>query len=629
MFHLLDERLYKKLLENYLAPIFLPSLSPDFEDVIMRKLIKSSYKDNLSDILASMIETGTFDQLVQQRLMSLRSKWKGYVLQNTWLRSSQWDKKTVNRVYNICSTNDIVSMSPMEVLDLFISPRKWTVLPSTIYERVLSDIDYPSITEFNELMEWFVFACKEVINLKDQAPFLTSSQTSVIGDMVFNSKRSINSILETWRVDYKTIPNSQRYIIGKLISILDPKSIDDYLILTETKLHTTFTEQFSEFSQWHMGLVGKLRESYEASAQVNSGFSEQCTQDRLSSAVGILLWIAKDIFPNPLKDHLAKITIDEFNRLVVARSKDITVDTTKTRWSVGTTHSASYMYDTFNRLFKIISPEYTNNKFYTDLLCTSTKSSVLNSIENMNIQANKADNSEKILTDEEIDSLISLACPVGVLAIIILREVALRHSAIKYLRLRDIWADDAPKDTWAIREKFNKLRYVDVSMRMKKAVLDFMSHKKTYSNDSYIFSCDGDKPHSDWFVRWIKPVVYKAGITRSVHAHMFRYTLVSKLLDSNNKLEVVSKFIGHNNIDTTARFYWRTSQDVIARSLKNPLLNDFITNDDDVRSSVREMFNQKVLLIKIWIQLIQDNLASSDASIVFNDFLKEGSCLLK
>jgi len=43
-----------------------------------------------------------------------------------------------------------------------------------------------------------------------------------------------------------------------------------------------------------------------------------------------------------------------------------------------------------------------------------------------------------------------------------------------------------------------------------------------------------------------------------VHPHAFRHTIVNNLMTCGNKLENVSRFIGHSSVSTTETYYWTT-----------------------------------------------------------------------
>ncbi|NCN87341.1 MAG: site-specific integrase, partial [Candidatus Pacebacteria bacterium] len=55
----------------------------------------------------------------------------------------------------------------------------------------------------------------------------------------------------------------------------------------------------------------------------------------------------------------------------------------------------------------------------------------------------------------------------------------------------------------------------------------------------------------------LKRIGVKAGVTDvNIQAHTFRHTLVTALKSAGNDMETVSKFMGHNSVDTTINYYW-------------------------------------------------------------------------
>ena len=57
------------------------------------------------------------------------------------------------------------------------------------------------------------------------------------------------------------------------------------------------------------------------------------------------------------------------------------------------------------------------------------------------------------------------------------------------------------------------------------------------------------------------------------HPHAFRHTIVNNLMVQGNKLENVSKFMGHSSISTTEQYYWTTELENIIPTMNIPWLN--------------------------------------------------------
>lgn len=71
----------------------------------------------------------------------------------------------------------------------------------------------------------------------------------------------------------------------------------------------------------------------------------------------------------------------------------------------------------------------------------------------------------------------------------------------------------------------------------------------------------------------------RSGIPRQkAHAHAFRKTVVTKLMQSGNTLDHVSKFIGHTSSAITAKYYWNPTQEDLIQDMNVAFLQGIKTN---------------------------------------------------
>ena len=56
--------------------------------------------------------------------------------------------------------------------------------------------------------------------------------------------------------------------------------------------------------------------------------------------------------------------------------------------------------------------------------------------------------------------------------------------------------------------------------------------------------------------KMLKQLAKQANLQILVHPHSFRHTIVGKLIACGNKMEIVSKFMGHKDTMTTSKNYW-------------------------------------------------------------------------
>ena len=74
-----------------------------------------------------------------------------------------------------------------------------------------------------------------------------------------------------------------------------------------------------------------------------------------------------------------------------------------------------------------------------------------------------------------------------------------------------------------------------------------------YTNDYFIFG--GVKPLAPTTIDRYKSIACKKANLRSITQHQFRHSYATYLISNGIPLNVVSKMLGHSNIDTTARIY--------------------------------------------------------------------------
>src|SRR5690606_2378765 len=106
-------------------------------------------------------------------------------------------------------------------------------------------------------------------------------------------------------------------------------------------------------------------------------------------------------------------------------------------------------------------------------------------------------------------------------------------------------------------EKKKSLREFVTSSNLK---LKIESYVATLTEQQREANCALFYPHKPLTRRMVaelfRKVKAKAGVAANLHAHAFRHTLVSTLIEEGNPVEVVSKFLGHNSSRTTETHYY-------------------------------------------------------------------------
>ena len=84
-------------------------------------------------------------------------------------------------------------------------------------------------------------------------------------------------------------------------------------------------------------------------------------------------------------------------------------------------------------------------------------------------------------------------------------------------------------------------------------------------------ACTDVAPCTKLVSKPLKLLAKKAGVRGViVHAHAFRHTLVGRLADAGDSLDVISKFIGHKSAAVTTKYYWTVSVQELHEKMNNP-----------------------------------------------------------
>ena len=95
---------------------------------------------------------------------------------------------------------------------------------------------------------------------------------------------------------------------------------------------------------------------------------------------------------------------------------------------------------------------------------------------------------------------------------------------------------------------------------------------------------------------WLRKLAQAAGVTEvKVHPHAFRHTIVGRLMDAGNSLEVVSKYMGHKSLDTTSAHYWVANVQELHENLNNPMTGSYQdkARDEDLKDVELEVQRKK------------------------------------
>lgn len=268
------------------------------------------------------------------------------------------------------------------------------------------------------------------------------------------------------------------------------------------------------------------------------------------------------------------------NALIHIVENDITVKNELVK-SENSPHSGTEFVYAFSSLTKHILVKYFTNK--QDALSLNV-TYILSSSSDKREQASHTERrhflpSEIIKIEEYI---IENQNSMWKLAFIILKEVGLRIYALTSLKIGHfINSNGCIVDSVTVLEKQRKRRTFIVSETMKKTLNEYFEEFPIAKTDRerFVFRAqEGYGKRSERYTPYnishlIKQFCNDAGVVGNfVHVHAFRHTLVNSLMSHGNKIENVSKYIGHSSVATTERYYWTDNVSNIIGTMNVPWL---------------------------------------------------------
>jgi hypothetical protein len=165
-------------------------------------------------------------------------------------------------------------------------------------------------------------------------------------------------------------------------------------------------------------------------------------------------------------------------------------------------------------------------------------------------------------------------------------------------------SNHTPKVVPRVLEKGRKWRQFVTSKNMQLKIASAVHHIRQRSsapidfNQCYIFGRDHSRPLTrDELTTTLDSIAKGAGVEVQVHAHAFRHTIVGKLVEAGNSMELVSKFMGHSNTMTTSSNYWLTNVHQLANTMNNPFMASYHTKEEKKEAYVEELEDAQVKIV--------------------------------
>jgi integrase/recombinase XerD len=170
-----------------------------------------------------------------------------------------------------------------------------------------------------------------------------------------------------------------------------------------------------------------------------------------------------------------------------------------------------------------------------------------------------------ILTRHEVDLLLRTTTNLKHRAIIeVLYSSGIRVGECVALRFDDL---DRREMLIHVNGKGNKQRFTIFSGRCLATLEQYF---RSCRPKQWLFEGHGDRPLSEHMAEIaVSTAAKRAGIKKDITPHILRHTFATHFLESDGRLPVLQKLLGHEHIRTTARYIHISN--AIIRTVKSPL----------------------------------------------------------
>jgi integrase len=430
-------------------------------------------------------------------------------------------------------------------------------------------------------------------------PYINTTSSECINllyDLIKDDKTYSTPSQEIFNILYTIYKPQESYVHLKLLIAymcyflsLKNKPLAEKL----QSIHDKYMEQasetsdvvFSRESMWKKNLVQYIRQINSDRLEKTSAYPEETLRKILSSNVFLLRKLEKYIeihfknVPTSIDSLQWFFTTTNIlsikNSIIYIANNYINPENERIK-SKHTTHHAKDFVKTSIVFFRDRIPNYLQCK--KDLYTLNTTELLGKIMDQREIPSESirrhfyAGEIEQIMKDVKNDTRSTLIFT-------ILKEVGLRIGAVctlltkHFINHKGEYLDNCRK-----LEKGKKYRTFPISDNLKKKVKDYLQENIDIKNnlDSYLFPSQNNKHiHPDTIRNKLIRITQSLGIYgHHVHPHAFRHTIVNDLMAKGNKLENVSKYMGHSSISTTEQYYWTTELENIIPTMNIPWLKN-------------------------------------------------------
>lgn len=186
-----------------------------------------------------------------------------------------------------------------------------------------------------------------------------------------------------------------------------------------------------------------------------------------------------------------------------------------------------------------------------------------------NLKSVKVHNKEKLaMSREDIGKMLSVCTSNRQRAMLYtLGSTGMRVSELTGLSYKQY--RDRVDNQLIITGKGGKQRVVYLNRQAVEAINLYIRTERKAGGDYLFASSQGGKVDANNFDKTLKALARKAGVKNAddVSAHTFRHSFATILLNEGQPIDVVSKLLGHNNIQTTLIYAKRNAQTLRAAGM--------------------------------------------------------------
>lgn len=460
-------------------------------------------------------------------------------------------------------------------------------------------VNHPESKRFIDNVQYNISKIQEIkaIVKSGNLPYINTTSTeclSLLYDTIKSNKLEILNSKQIFELIYNIYKPQETYVNLKIltlytvyfISLKDKeKGISLQQIYDKHIEQTQETEAdvFSRESLWKKELVLYLKQINSDRLDKTSAYPELTLKKILSKNILLLRHFEKYIEKHYKHIPMSIDSIQWFfnscniktleTAIIYIANNNITPDNDRIK-SKHTKHHCLDFIKTTIVFFRDRIPEYFLCKKDLHTLSTTKLLSKINDLREAPVEKIR-----RHFYKGEIDQIMENVKddPKYTLIFTILKEVALRIGAVvtlqtkHFINHKGVYLKECRK-----LEKGKKYRTFPVSDNLKEKVKLYLEENKDIKNnlDSYLFPNKKGKYISTDSVRnKLIRITQELGIYgHHVHPHAFRHTIVNDLMAKGNKLENVSKYMGHSSISTTEQFYWTTELENIIPTMNIPWL---------------------------------------------------------